>query len=275
MLDIDEQRQLDQLLANYQEIFQDRPGRHNYFSYQFKVIDHKPFRLKPYPVPFSRRPAIQRELNRMLDWGVIERSEAAYNNPILSVRKPDGSIPLCLDARKLNTVIEPTRDSSPPIDDILAKFHDKKYFTTLDFISGYWQIPLDPDDRKYTSFLYDGRSYQFCVVPFGLNVSNAAFGKRLEMALSPMAPKYISSVLPKDIHIYYVDDILIASQTFIEHIRNIQWVFDKILNANLTLKYSKCHFAKPRIKFLSHYISDGGFSMDPEKTQAISKFPEP
>jgi len=90
-----------------------------------------------------------------------------------------------------------------------------------------------------------------------------------------MAPEYISSVLPKDIHIYYVDDILIASQTFIEHIRNIQWVFDKILNANLTLKYSKCHFAKPRIKFLSHYISDGGFSMDPEKTQAISKFPEP
>lgn len=69
MLDTDEQQQLDQLLADYQEIFQDHPGRHNYFSYRFKVIDHKPFRLKPYPVPFARRPAIQRELNRMLDWG--------------------------------------------------------------------------------------------------------------------------------------------------------------------------------------------------------------
>lgn len=82
------------------------------------------------------------------------------------------------------------------------------------------------------------------------------------------------NILVRYLHIY-VDDILIASQTFIEHIRNIQWVFDKILNANLTLKYSKCHFAKPRIKFLGHYISDEGFSMDPEKTQAISEFPEP
>lgn len=97
----------------------------------------------------------------MLEWRVIERSDSPYNNPILSVQKPDGSIRLCLDARRLNTIIEPTRDSSPPIDDILAKFNNKLVFSTLDLASGYWQIPLDESVQKYTSFLYDGRSYQF------------------------------------------------------------------------------------------------------------------
>jgi hypothetical protein len=54
------------------------------------------------------------------------------------------------------------------------------FFSSLDFSSGYWQIPLDPSVRQYTSYLYDGRSYHFCVVPFGLNISNAGFGKGLE-----------------------------------------------------------------------------------------------
>lgn len=81
-------------------------------------------------------------------------------------------LPWC--ARRLNSIIEHTRDAFLPIDDVLAKVHDKKYFTTLDFASGYQLVSLDPDVCKYTSFLYDGHS--FCVVPFGLNVSNAAFG---------------------------------------------------------------------------------------------------
>lgn len=172
--------QFNCLITQYQHIFQDRPGLHKHYSYKFNVIDDKPFKLKPYPVPFFRRPAFLHELKRMIEWGVVERSDSPYNNPILSVQKPDGSMRLCLDARRLNSIISPTRDYSPPIEEILAKFNNKLYFSTLDFASGYWQIPLDPSVRKYTSFLYDGRSYQFCVVPFGLNISNAAFGKRLE-----------------------------------------------------------------------------------------------
>lgn len=216
-----QQLQLNSLLNLYQHIFQDYPGRHKFFSYKFTVIDHSPFKIKPYPVPFSKRPAIQHELDRMLKWGVVERSDSAYNNPILSVQKPDGSIRLCLDARKLNSIIIPTRDSSPPIDEILAKFNNKTIFTTLDFASGYWQIPLDISVRKYTSFLYDGRSYQFCVVPFGLNISNAAFGKGLEMTFSNSSISELDVLFPKDIHIY-VDDILISSQTFDQHLNNLQ-----------------------------------------------------
>jgi len=143
-------------LAEYDNIFRDHLGQHGFFMYKFNVINYHLFKLKPYLIPFSCCTAVQHELNRILRYGVIEKLNAAYKSHIVSVQKPDGSIRLCLDARKINTLIEPTRDAFTPIDEILAKFHNKSYFTTLDLTSGYWQIPLDPAVRKYSSFLYDG-----------------------------------------------------------------------------------------------------------------------
>lgn len=262
---------METLFQRFKHVFQDRPGLHRFFSYRFNVRAHEPYKIKPYPVPFSRRPAVQREINRMLEWGVIERSDSAYNNPLVTVVKPDGSIRLCLDARKLNTIILPTRDTSPPIDEILAKFNKKSIFSSLDFVSGYWQIPLDHSVRPYTSFLYDGRSYHFCVVPFGLNVSNAAFGKGLEAAFNNIDTP---CPLPNDIHTY-VDDMLVSSCSFETHVITLAWVFEKISRAGLTLKLTKCHFNKQTIKFLGHFVSATGIVMDPDKILALKEFPEP
>jgi len=259
------------LLQNYQHIFQDKPGLHTFFSYKFNVKNHEPYKIKPYPVPFSRRPAVEKEINKMIKWGVIERSDSPYNNPLVTVVKADGSIRLCLDARKLNTIILPTRDASPPIDEILAKFNNKSFFSSLDFSSGYWQIPLDLSVRQYTSFLYDGRSYQFCVVPFGLNISNSAFGKGLEAALNNYSTPCPH---PNDIHTY-VDDILISSSSFENHINTLEWIFHKVTQAGLTLKFKKCCFYKQQIKFLGHFISSQGTVMDPDKIKALQNFPEP
>lgn len=270
-LNSSQQNLMTSLLQKYQHIFQDKPGLHKFFSYKFNVKPHDPYKIKPYPVPFSRRPAVQQEIDKMIQWGVIERSDSPYNNPLVTVIKTDGSIRLCLDARKLNTIILPTRDASPPIDDILAKFNNKSFFSSLDFSSGYWQIPLDPSVRQYTSFLYDGRSYQFCVVPFGLNISNAAFGKGLEAALNNYS---IPCPSPNDIHTY-VDDILLSSPSFEDHINTLEWIFHKIAQAGLTLKFKKCHFNKKEIKFLGHFISPKGMIMDPDKVKALQNFPEP
>lgn len=271
VLNDNQQSQISSLINKYNGIFQNRPGLHKFFSYKFNVKQHEPYKVKPYPIPFSRRPAVQHEIDKMLEWGVIERSDSPYNNPIVTVLKTDGTIRLCLDARRLNTIILPTRDASPPIDDILAKFNSKSIFSSLDFVSGYWQIPLDPTVRKYTSFLHDGRSYQFRVVPFGLNISNAAFGKGLEAVFNNYS---FPCPYPNDIHTY-VDDVLISSSSFQSHITTLDWVFQKIAQAGLTIKLKKCHFNKQQIKFLGHFISPSGMIMDPEKVKAIQHFPEP
>lgn len=202
----------------------------------------------------------------MIEWGVIERSSSPYNNPLITIVKSDGSIRLCLDTRKLSTIILPTRDASPPVDDILAKFNNKLFFS-----SGYWQIPLDPSVHKYTSFLYDGCSYQFCVVSFGLNISNAAFGKGLEVAFNAYS---VPCPSPNDIHTS-VDDILISSPSFNYHITTLKWIFNKISQAGLTLKLKKCHFNKQQIKFLGYFISPSGMILDPDKVKAIQNFHDP
>jgi len=92
--------------------------------------------VKPYPVPFAKRPAVEHELARMLDWGVVERCSSPYSNPIICVNKVDGSVRLCLDARRVNQIIQPMRDTSPPMEELLAEFGGKRYFTSLDFSAG-------------------------------------------------------------------------------------------------------------------------------------------
>lgn len=272
-IDKDCSDQLVHLLAEFHDIFSDCPGLNNVYTCSFDVTENVPFKIKPYPIPFSRRPAVEKELDRMLKWGVIERSSSPYSNPIVCVGKADGSVRLCLDARRINQLILPMRDSSPPLDELLSCFGGKKMFSSLDFTAGYWQVPLHPTVRKYTAFVYNGKTYHFCVVPFGLNISNTAFGHALESVLNIQVSEEQDDQM-KDLHIY-VDDLLISTTTFPKHLLQLRILFTKIRMSGMTLKLAKCEFLRQKIKFLGHIISPFGLSMDPEKLRAIHEFPQP
>ena len=263
---------LVRLLEEFQDIFSDKPGLCSLYTCKFTVTEDVPFKIKPYPIPFSRRPAVEKELGRMLEWGVIERCSSPYSNPVVCVGKADGSVRLCLDARRINRLIQPMRDSSAPLDELLARFGGKSLFSSIDFTSGYWQVPLHQDVRKFTAFVFEGRTYQFCVVPFGLNISNTAFGFALEALLSLQTNGEEDGL--EDLHIY-VDEVLVSSTSLEDHILRLRLLFNKIRISGMTLKLSKCEFLRQRIKFLGHIITPEGMSMDPEKLQAIHEFPQP
>lgn len=264
--------QLVDVLEKFQSIFDTRPGLNKLYTCRFDVSEDIPFKVRPYPIPFARRPAVESELKRMLTWGVIERCSSPYSNPILCVAKSDGTVRLCLDARRINRVILPMRDSSPPLDELLARFGGKSLFSSLDFTAGYWQVQLHSDVRKFTAFTYDGRTYQFCVVPFGLNISNTAFGLALEAVLNIRVNDMDDQL--SDLHIY-VDDLLISSTNFSEHLAGLTMMFQKIKMSGMTLKLSKCEFLRQEIKFLGHVITPSGMSMNPSKLCAIHEFPVP
>ena len=118
------------------------------------------------------------------------------------VTKKDLSIRLCLDARQVNKIIIPDRESPEPVGEILQRFTGTKYITTLDLTAGYWQIELEEGSRKYVAFLYNGRNYQFCRLPFGLNVSVSIFIKCLDYVLGREILEFTT---------VYVDDIVITS----------------------------------------------------------------
>lgn len=264
-----ERSKLISLLDQYHGIFDDRPGLNKLYSCRFEVSEDVPFKVKPYPIPFSRRPAVEKELQRMLQWGVIERCPSPYCNPIVCVAKADGSVRLCLDARRVNRVILPMRDTSPPLDELLARFGGKTIFSSLDFSAGYWQVLLHPAVRKFTAFVFEGRTYQFCVVPFGLNISNTAFGKALEAVLNLKINGTDDNL--DDLHIY-VDDVLVSSTSFDNHLARLATLFKKISMSGMTLKLSKCEFLRQKIKFLGHIVTPLGISMDPSNFKPFVSF---
>lgn len=240
VLSSEQLNQVNMLFQQYHKVFRNRPGLNSLYTCKFNTTEDVPFKVRPYPVPFSRRPAVEKELTRMLDWGVIERCSSPYGNPIICVGKADGTVRLCLDARRINQMILPMRDSSPPLDELLARFGGKTMFSSIDFNAGYWQISLHQDVRKYTAFIYGGRTYQFCVVPFGLNISNTAFQQALEVVLSHQSEDCDDEALV-DLHVY-VDDVLVSSTSFEDHLHRLKVLLHKIWVSGMTLKFSKCIF---------------------------------
>lgn len=107
------------------------------------------------------------------------------------------------------------RDYSPPLDKLLVRFSGTFLFSSLDFTAGYWQVSLHQDVWKYTVFLYNGRTYQFCVVPLGLNISNTAFGLGLEAVLDVQISEREDKMVNLRIN---VDDLLVSSTSFAEHL---------------------------------------------------------
>ena len=130
------------VVERFKEVFAELPGKARNYVCEMKVRDHTPYMQRSYPVPFSKRRAVQEELDRMMEGDIIERLISPYSNPLVVVIKKDGRVRLCLDARKINQIIILDRESPEPINEIFQKFSGVKYMTSLNLTAGYWQVPL-------------------------------------------------------------------------------------------------------------------------------------
>ena len=111
----------------------------------------------PIRQPFRRVPPPQREemrrlLNDMLERDVIQPSASPWASPVVLVRKKDGSLRFCIDYRRLNAVTRKDAYPLPRIDDTLETLAGSHWFTTLDLLSGYWQVEMAKEDREKTAF---------------------------------------------------------------------------------------------------------------------------
>lgn len=147
------------LLNKYEEIFSDQPGKIEKFQCQIRVKPGDPIHQRQYPIPVARIPKVDAEIQRMLKLGIIERSTSPWLSPIVCTEKKNGDIRLCLDARKINTVIIPDRKCPTNMEETLMNFQGMKYLSSIDLTAGYWQCPLREDCREITAFLHRGRNY--------------------------------------------------------------------------------------------------------------------
>ena len=160
-----------QMLGDFPEIFSDMPGCTKHVVHSIKLNTQLLINVRSYPIPFSQSSTAEEEVAKMLQIGVIEHSNSAYNEPWLFVKKSDGSLRPVIDFRQLNKA---TQFDAEPIwglpnpEDIFVKLESKKYFSKLDFCKGYWQLPMRDEDKEKTAFSTSRGLFQFRRMPFGL-----------------------------------------------------------------------------------------------------------
>ncbi|KAH7704917.1 gagpol and env protein precursor, partial [Aphelenchoides avenae] len=242
-------------------------GTTNLYEHDIVIKDEKDLpRMAGRPVPLGYRKPLLEMLRTYLAMGVISQSSSEYSSPVVLVRKKDGSLRMCIDYRKLNRAIKLSQWPMPNIDVMLQSLAGKKFFTTCDLHSGYWQIPLTENAKEYTAFSTMGGHYHFNVLPFGLSTAPGQFERAME--------KLFAEDLGKTVYVY-LDDILIATDSLEEHFEVLERVLQKLREYNLRLKPSKCAFLTTETEFLGHVISVEGLKTDQAKIEKILSFPVP
>ncbi|KAK3728413.1 hypothetical protein QZH41_020432 [Actinostola sp. cb2023] len=265
-----QREKLSALLIEYADIFACSSGdlgRTNLVEHRINTGDTIPIKQPARRLPMHRRAEAEEHVKKMLNDGIIEPSSSAWASPIVLVKKKDGSTRFCFDYRKLNEVT--LRDSYPlPLaDSCFDALTGSRWFSTLDLSSGYWQVALAPEDREKTAFATgSGGLYHFAVMPFGLVNAPATFERFIEKVLA---------VLPWEVCLAYLDDIIVHADTFEAEIVRLRDVMERMRNAGVKLNPKKCRLFQQSVYFLGHVVSADGISTDPEKNRAVMDWPVP
>ena len=220
----------------------------------------------PYRAGPGARQAEKDEVDRMLHLGVIEPSSAEWASPVVLIPKPDGSTRFCVDYRRLNALT--TRDvyPLPRMDECLDTLGEAEYFSTLDANTGFWQIEVAPEDRDKTTFSCHVGMYRFTRMPFGLLNAPATFQRAMDIILSEVRWESV---------IVYLDDVIIFSRTFEDHVKHLEVVLNKLHEAGATLKFSKCHFFRRSVDYLGHKVLPHKLQVLEKNLQSIAKAETP
>ncbi|XP_037526427.1 uncharacterized protein LOC119403570 [Rhipicephalus sanguineus] len=176
-LDAQQIGQLQRIVGEHARIFSDVPGKTDWVYCNLELTASNPVHVKQYPLPFATREGVEKEVREMEKLGIIEKSESPYNSPVILVKKPDGTNRLCIDFRRLNNVLVADSEPMTRTDAVFATVANKKYFSKLDFVKGYWQIPLTEESKAKTAFSTTSGLYQFRYMPFGIKTAPAVFAK--------------------------------------------------------------------------------------------------
>ena len=242
-------------------------GHTDLVKHKIQLTSDKPIKEVPRRIPPSMIEEVRNHINEMLSLGVIRKSSSPYASNVVLVRKKDNSLRFCIDYRRLNSITVKDAYALPKIDNSLDALYGSKWFSALDLKSAYWQVELQEEDKHKTAFVVGSLGFYECQrMPFGLTNAPATFQRLIETCMGDL---HMSSCL------LYLDDIVIYSKTYEEHLEKLIAVFKKLERAGLKLKPQKCSMFQKEIKYLGHIVSEQGVKTDPDKITAVTKWPTP
>jgi len=262
----EQQRRVRQLLEQYRTILSTGDhdvGRTPLAEHTIDTGDHRPVRQPLRRQPFQHQEFIDKETNRMLEYGIIEPAASQWASNVVLVKKKDGSLRFCVDYMKLNSITYKDSYPLPLIDNCLNALGGSSWYSTLDLRSGYYNIPIAKSDRDKSAFITQQGCFRFTVMPFGLMCAPSVFQRLMDVVLCGLS--YQTCLV-------YLDDITVFGQTFDEQMERLGEVFNRLQAANLKLKPSKCFLCQRNIEFLGHVVSEKGLAMQPSKVEAINEW---
>ena len=228
------------------------------------VGDARPIKQHPYRVNPIKLEKLRQEVQYMLEKDIIEPSQSSWASPCVLVPKPDGSIRYCTDYRKVNVLSKTDSFPIPRMEDCIDRIGNAKYITKCDLLKGYWCVPLTERAKEISAFVTPDGLYQYKVMPFGMKNSQATFQRLMNICLKDLEGVEV-----------YVDDIVIFSDTWEEHLKRLEQVLFRLKEANLTVNLSKSDFVKAKVVYLGHVVGHGVVTPIKAKVKSIIDYPIP
>lgn len=255
-----------QLLGNFESVFQ-LPTK----LPPSREIEHRitlkegsdPINVRPYRYAHFQKEEIEKQVQAMLDTGLIRPSSSPFSSPVLLVKKKDGSWRFCTDYRALNAATVKDRFPILTVEDMLDELHGAVIFTKLDLTAGYHQVRVHESDVVKTAFRTHNGHYEYLVMPFGLCNAPSTFQALMNSIFRGYLCKFV---------LVFFDDILVYSRSEAEHLGHVRIVLETLRDHGLFAKRKKCEFAKQELEYLGHIISGAGVKVDQSKIQAMTEW---
>jgi len=263
-----ERVQLDELLKEFPEVFTGIPGECTLPPIKLELKPGStPVRSLPYRFSGVRLEQLRGHINEMLSQGIIEPAFCSYSSPVFLVPKANSDkTRLVVDFRKVNEQIVFKPYPVPTISQQLATLEGKRLFSTLDLCSGYHQLRLDPSTADVTTFTSPFGNYRYRRLAQGLSNGVGVFQNAMDLILGPLKWRSASP---------YLDDLIVYSTTFEEHLQHLREVLALLKQYGLTVNKEKCHFGMRQVRYLGHIIGSDGIRPDPSYIEAVSLLSPP
>ena len=259
-----QRKELAEVITQYREVFPDVPSKTNLIEHDVDVGDSAPIKQHPYRVSPMKKELLDKEVQYMLENDIIEESQSNWSSPCILVPNHEGGFRFCTDFRKVNDKTKSDSFPIPRIADCIDQIGNAKFVSTFDMLKGYWQVPLTLRAREISAFVTPSGLYQYKVMPFGMKNAPATFQR--------MVNKLVRDI---DGCEGYIDDVVIFSDNWSDHIRQIKSFFQIMREAKLTINLMKSEFGKATVKYLGHIVGQGQVRPLDAKIQTIVKYPIP
>jgi hypothetical protein len=259
-----ERRAVKDLILEYLHIFSDHPTRTNVLEHDIDVGDAKPVKIPPYRLSPVKKLALDKEVQYMLNHGIIEPSQSEWSSPCLLVPKPNGTYRVVQDFRKVNSLTKNDCYPNKRLDDCIERVGSAKYISTFDMLKGYWGVPLSERARDISAFSTPEGIYRYKVMAMGLKNAAGSYQRLMNIVLNGM-PDAES----------FQDDAILFNNTFKEHLATMRSFFQRVSDAGLTVNLVKSVFFSAQVVYLGHVLGHCKVKPTQARISAMLEYPAP